>query len=76
MVQHSMKVGRGDPVDVQLSSYLLDADLFITNDKRLVRILDAVRSAARRTFAVPKYADIHRAQDDAVSAIESVLTAA
>jgi hypothetical protein len=47
LIQHSMKLGHGNPVDAQLASYLVDADLFITNDKRYARILEAVRPVPR-----------------------------
>jgi hypothetical protein len=37
--QHSARLGQGNPVDAQLATYLVEADLFVTNDRRLARSL-------------------------------------
>lgn len=73
LVQHSMKLTRGNPVDAQLASYLPDADIFVTNDRRFARIIDAIRPAARTTYAASAYADIYGAGGNAVSAIDAVI---
>jgi hypothetical protein len=73
LIQHSMKLGRGNPVDAQLASYLVDADLFVTNDKRYARILEAVRPTAKTSYAASLYADIHRAGGNAVAAVAGVI---
>ena len=73
LIQHSMKLGRGNPVDAQLASYLVDADLFVTNDKRYARILEAVRPSTKTSYAASLYADIHRAGGNAVAAVAGVI---
>jgi predicted nucleic acid-binding protein len=73
LVQHSMKLGRGNPVDAQLAAYLIDADLFVTNDKRFTRILEAVRPSAKVSYAASRYADIHGADGDVVAAVAEVI---
>ncbi len=73
LFQHSMKLGRGNPVDAQLASYLVDADLFVTNDKRYARILEAARHSAKMPCATPLYADINRMDGNAVAAVEGVI---
>ena len=73
LMQHSMRLGRGNPVDAQLASYLVDADLFITNDKRYAQILEAARPSAKTPYATSLYVDIHRAAGDAVAAIAEVI---
>jgi hypothetical protein len=73
LVQHSMKLGRGNPVDAQLASYLVDADLFVTNDRRYMRILEAIRPSAKIAYAASSYADIHRADGNTVHSIARVI---
>jgi hypothetical protein len=73
LIQHSMRLGRGNPVDAQLASYLVDADLFVTNDRRYQRILEAVRPSARTSYAVSLYADIHRAGGNAAAAVAEII---
>ena len=45
----------GNAVDGQLAVYLYDADLFITSDKRLFRVLEAIRPYSPQPFAMPVY---------------------
>ena len=73
LLQHSMKLTPGNPVDAQLASYLVDAELFLTNDKRLARIIEAVRPSSLTAYAAAAYSDIHGAGDSAVVAIAAVL---
>ena len=73
LIQHSMKLGRGNPVDAQLASYLVATDLFVTNDKRYARILEAVRLSAKTSYAASLYADIHRVGGDAAAAVAEVI---
>ena len=73
LIQHSMKLSRGNPVDAQLASYLVDADLFVTNDKRYARIIEAVRPSAKTSYAATLYADIHGAGENAVAAVAGVI---
>jgi predicted nucleic acid-binding protein len=55
--QHASSIGRGNPVDAQHAPYLFDADLFITSDKRLARILEVVRPSAPSPYARTAYLD-------------------
>ena len=68
-----MKLGRGNPVDAQLASYLVDADLFVTNDKRYARILEAARPSTKTSYAATLYADIHGAGENALVAVAGVI---
>jgi hypothetical protein len=70
--QHATRLGSGNPVDVQLASYLVEADLFITNDKRLARIIETVRPSALTPCAAAVYADIWAADGNTVNAIDIV----
>jgi hypothetical protein len=72
-VQHSMRLGPGNPVDAQLASYLVDADLFATNDKRFAKIIEAVRPNSLTTYAAAAYADIHGSGGSAVMAVSAML---
>ena len=71
--QHAVRLGQGNPVDVQLASYLVEADLFITNDKRLARIIEIVRSSALTRCATAVYADIQAADGNVANAIAAVI---
>lgn len=73
LIQHSMKLSRGNPVDAQLARYLVEADLFVTNDKRYARILEAVRPSAKTSYSASLYADIHRSGNNAVAAVAGVI---
>lgn len=44
-----------------LATYLVEADLFVTNDRRLARIIEAVRPNALTPCAAAVYADIQGA---------------
>jgi predicted nucleic acid-binding protein len=55
--QHASKIGKGNPVDAQHAPHLFEADLFITADKRLARILEVVRPSAPSPFAQTAYLD-------------------
>ena len=50
-VQTEMKVGTGNPRDAQHAAHLLDADLFITADSALRRVLERVRAWSPFAFA-------------------------
>lgn len=51
VVQWTQKVGSGNPADAQHAAYLLDCDVFLTADVRLVHALERVRRDAPFTFA-------------------------
>ncbi len=53
-VQPLAKVTPGNPVDEQHAAYLLDADLFLTADKRYFAALAEVRRQAPFSFAEPR----------------------
>lgn len=55
--QHANRIGIGNPVDAQHAPYLFDADVFITADKRLARILEVVRPSAPAPYAGTAYLD-------------------
>ncbi|GAB3253806.1 hypothetical protein GCM10027562_14780 [Arthrobacter pigmenti] len=65
MVQWTSKVGSGNPVDAQHSSYLIDCDLFLTADSRFVDILERVRVDAPFPFAGTVLVDGDRAKSTA-----------
>jgi hypothetical protein len=71
-VQISMRLTRGNPVDAQLAAYLIDADLFVTNDRRFARIIEAIRPSSLTPYAAARYADIHGAGGSAVEALAAV----
>jgi hypothetical protein len=51
VAQMSTKLGSGNPVDVQHAMYLFDADVFVTGDVRLGRILTDLRRLSPVPFA-------------------------
>lgn len=51
--QTHRKIAPSNPADEQHSAYLLDADLFMTTDRRLVDVLNDVQSQASFEFATP-----------------------
>jgi hypothetical protein len=57
MAQHTVKASTGNAVDGQLSTYLYDAEIFVTSDKRFFRVLEAIRSFSPQPFAIPAYLD-------------------
>ena len=73
LVQHSMRLTPGNPVDAQLAAYLIDADLFVTNDRRFAMIIEAVRPSSLIPYGIARYADIHGAGGSAVDAVAAVL---
>ena len=56
--QHSVRIGKGNPVDGQLAPYLAEADLFATNDRRLARIVEAIRPSSPAPCAAGAFVDI------------------
>jgi hypothetical protein len=54
IAQFNFKVTPGNPADEQHSSYLLDADLFLSADIRYISMLNLVREDAPFTFAEPR----------------------
>lgn len=50
-VQLTAKLGSGNPGNAQQASYLVDCDLFLTSDRRFVRVLERVREDAPFSFA-------------------------
>jgi predicted nucleic acid-binding protein len=56
--QHSVRIGAGNPVDGQLAPYLAEADLFATNDRRLARIVEAIRPSSPGPCATGAFVDI------------------
>jgi hypothetical protein len=71
--QHFVRIGVGNPVDAQLAPYLVDADFFMTNDRRLARIIETVRPSAPSACAVGVYVDLRRAGESMLDAIKEVL---
>jgi hypothetical protein len=53
LVQLEVKVTHGNPADAQHSTYLVDADLFLTADARYVSVLEMVRKSSPFKFARP-----------------------
>ncbi|MEV4399994.1 hypothetical protein [Nonomuraea sp. NPDC049607] len=72
--QHAMKVGQGNPMDGQLSSYLYDANLFITRDKRFSDILNEVRQVSPCNFATTIYS--HADEKGLIDEIKACITSA
>lgn len=50
-MQLATKLGRGNAADAQHSSYLVNADLFVSADKRYIQTLEAVRPFSPVEFA-------------------------
>lgn len=50
-VQLETKVGSGNPADAQHAAYLLDADVFVTADRRFASGLELLRPWAPTVFA-------------------------
>ncbi|WNO62325.1 hypothetical protein RPQ02_40700 [Streptomyces sp. AM2-3-1] len=74
MVQASMKVTRGNPVDVQHTSYLPDCEVFLTADKNFARVLRHVAEAAPVTVGrVQRIEAPTSVGDDVIEAIEAAL---
>lgn len=67
--QHSVRIGEGNPVDGQLAPYLVEADLFATNDRRLARIVEAVRLSSPAPCAVGAFVDIKAAGGSVLDAL-------
>jgi hypothetical protein len=67
----AIAIGPGNPDDGQLSSYLFDADVFMTGDRRFGRVLEAVRAAAPVPFARTAYVAFK--PDDLIATIEGAL---
>jgi predicted nucleic acid-binding protein len=59
--------------DEQLAAYIPHADLFITNDRRFSRILEAVVEAAPTAVAAVRHAGIKRETPSATRAIEALV---
>ncbi|MDA2892598.1 hypothetical protein PDG61_16885 [Mycolicibacterium sp. BiH015] len=72
--QTATKIGLGNPRDEQHSAYLVDADIFLSADKRLVDVLNEVRRQAPFSVAEPRVVEIHGAVRK-VDAIATALTA-
>ncbi|WP_235169471.1 hypothetical protein [Rhodococcus erythropolis] len=70
-VQSTMKVTDGNPRDEQHSAYLVDADLFLSADKRFVAILQEIRSRASFSFADVKLVKA----DHSASIVDSIIDA-
>jgi hypothetical protein len=68
-----MKVGLGNARDEQHSAYLVDADLFLSSDKRLVTALNEVRRQASFPLAESRATDLKRGKISAVDAIRAAL---
>ncbi len=71
--QHFVRIGVGNPVDAQLAPYLVEADFFMTNDRRLARIIEAVRPSAPSACAVGMYVDIKNADGSVFEAIKKLI---
>jgi hypothetical protein len=71
--QHFVRIGVGNPVDAQLAPYLIEADLFMTNDRRLSRVIEAVRPSAPSPCATGVYVDINSAGGKVLDAIKGSL---
>jgi 3'-phosphoadenosine 5'-phosphosulfate sulfotransferase len=66
------KLEVGNPRDEQLACYLPDTDLFITNDRRFMRILESVVEAAPTTVATVRHAGIKKETPSVTAAIEAI----
>jgi hypothetical protein len=71
--QTTMKIGKGNAADEQHSAYLVDADLFLTADKKLVTALAEVRRQATFTFADLRLVDLQHGKIAAVDAVTQAL---
>jgi hypothetical protein len=71
--QHFVRIGVGNPVDAQLAPYLVEADFFMTNDRRLARIIETVRPSAPSACAVGVYVDIKGAGGSVLNAVRKSL---
>ena len=70
-VQLETKVGAGNPRDAQHAAYLLDADVFVTADRRFHRVLELLRPWCPVAFAEVRLVPGH---GSIVDAIHRVLT--
>ncbi|MFM8857067.1 MAG: hypothetical protein ACKOI2_07645 [Actinomycetota bacterium] len=73
--QLTMKVGPGNPNDAQHSSYLVEADLFLSSDKKLVAALNECRRQANFDLAESRLTDLMGGKRSAVEAIRAALMA-
>ncbi|MEW1821382.1 hypothetical protein AB0323_11405 [Arthrobacter sp. NPDC080031] len=74
-VQLTAKPGSGNPGDAQQASYLVGCDLFLTSDRRFVRVLERVREDAPFSFAETVLVDGNRRTDTPTAErIEQVLS--
>lgn len=71
--QHSVRIGAGNPVDGQLAPYLVEADLFATNDRRLARIVEAVRPNSPSPCATGAFVDIQAADGRVLDAFKEAI---
>jgi len=71
-LQRFRRVTDGTPVDVQLSSYMVDADLFVSADKNLVWVVSRCKSDAPFKLAEPlKVPGGEKAVDEVVRLLHS-----
>lgn len=71
--QLMMKVGDGNARDAQHSAYLVDADLFLSSDRRLVKTFNQVREQALFPIAESRATDLQRGAVSAADAIRVAL---
>jgi hypothetical protein len=71
--QTAAKLERGNPRDEQLAAYLPDADLFISNDRRFCRVLDAVVAAAPTSLADVRFAGITNDTAQLTPTLEAII---
>lgn len=53
-LQHFYRMTDGTPADIQLGTYLPEADIFVSADKALIRIIDKLRPHAPCSIAEPR----------------------
>jgi hypothetical protein len=71
--QLTMKVGLGNAGDAQHSAYLVDADIFLSSDQRLVTALNEVRGQASFPLAESRATNLKRGTVSAVDAVRVAL---
>jgi hypothetical protein len=71
--QTAAKLESGNPRDEQLAAYLPDADLFISNDRRFCRVLEAVVASAPAPLADVRFAGITANTPNVTSALAFIV---
>jgi hypothetical protein len=69
--QTQMKISASNPVDEQHTAYLIDADIFLSADRNLVRALEEVHDQAPFAFAEPRFIE----RDASGSFVETIIAA-